>query len=744
MTTPTSSDRYQLLEKIGEGGMGEVWRARDTRLDRMVALKRVLGASPGSDAIERFRREALALSRLSHAGIATVFDFDADADGHFLVMEFVPGGTLEARLRGGPLPLDEVHATGAGIAEALAEAHRHGVLHRDLKPGNVARTTDGRPKILDFGLALLVSDADSTRHLTQAGTVVGSLAYMAPEQLLGEPPDPRTDIYALGALLFELAAGRRPFPADRPQTLMFAIVNTPAPPLRTLRPEASVDLERLIAACLEKERERRPAAADEVARALNRLRSAPAAAPAASARQVLRSIVVLPFRNASRDPAQDYFADGMTEAVISDLARIKALRVISRTSAMRYKDTALTLPEIARELNVDAVLEGSAHLAGGRVRLGVQLVEGRTDDTLWTERYDRQLEDVLDLQSDLAAQVAREIALQLTPSEETRLAQRPSVHPEAHLEYLKSRHWLMTRSPEGVELALRHARRALELAPEFAPAWSALADCHLVRAARGMAPAADADAEAATAAHRALALDPSLGDAHASIGLLRSTTGDVRGGIASLSRAIELNPGLAVAHSLLARALWALERHDEAIPLARRAVSLDPLSALIHTALGDAYYYAREYEKSVVSYRMAIELDPRFDGARTDLARSLEALGRFDEARAEYEAGRRLASGVAGPTFGLAHLEAASGNTTEARRILADLTAARASRVVSAWGIAALHASLSDTDAAFRWLETAIQEKAAGLILVRVHPRLDPIRQDPRYLPLVRRLGLAD
>jgi serine/threonine-protein kinase len=736
--------RYRLVERIGEGGMGEVWKAHDANLDRIVAIKMLLrGALGDAMARERFRREALALSRLSHPGVATVFDFDTQDGYDFLVMEYVPGGTLESRLATGPLPLDRVFHLGTAIADALDNAHRQGVLHRDLKPGNVLLTADGHPKILDFGLALLLTGGMSTGRMTQRGTAIGTLPYMAPEQLFGEADDARTDVYALGIMLFEMATGRLPFDKDRPEALMFAIINTAAPSVSSIRPDAPATLDRLVGECLHKDPAYRPASAALVGDTLRRIRDGvPTVTSIPPASGAIRAIAVLPFRNVSRDPAQEYFADGMTEAIISDLARIRALRVISRTSAMQYKGTTLSLPEIARELNVDAVLEGSALLLGNRVRLSVQLISARTDEMLWADRYDRELEDVLGLQSELAETVAREIAIKLTPMEATQLAQRHAVNPEAHLEFLKSRHSYFAASPQAVEVGLRHARRALELDPTLAPAWSALADCHFFRASRGMAPSAEAFAEGTAAAEKALELDPSLADAHAALGVIRSHSGDLAGGLRALQKAIELNPGLAPAHDRLGRVLYAYGRHAEAIAAMQKAVSLDPLSMFIRTGAGDAHYFAREYEKSVVHYRMALELDPRFDGAHTDLARSLEALGRFDEARAEYEEGRRLSGGVAGPSFGLAHVEAASGNTAEARRILAELTEARSRRVVSAWGIAAVHACLGDVDEAFRWLDTAIEERASGLILLRVHPRLDPIRTDPRYLALVRRLGL--
>ncbi len=726
--------------------MGEVWKAHDVNLDRDVAVKMLLSGALGSvTARARFRREALVLSRMSHPGIATAFDFDAQDGFDFLVMEYVAGGTLASRLAAGPLSLDSVLDLGTAIAEALDSAHRHGFLHRDLKPGNVVLTADGHPKILDFGLALLLAGGSTTGRMTQPGMIAGSLPYMAPEQLFGSADDARSDIYALGVMLFEMVTGQRPFAKDRPEALMFAIINNAAPSVKTLRPEAPDALDRLIAECLRKDTEHRPASAGLVRDALRGIRdgAATSALPIA-AHDVIRAIAVLPLRNVSKDPAQEYFADGMTESLISDLSRIKALRVISRTSAMTYKGATKSLPEIARELNVDAVLEGSALLAGSRVRVSVQLITARSDETIWAGRYDRELEDVLNLQSELAETVAREIEIQLSPAEATQLANRAAVNPAAHLEFLKSRHSLFTGSPEAIEVARRHARRAVELDPAYALAWCALADSTIFRSIRGMAPPAEAASEALDAARTALQLDPHLADAHASIGMILSHTGDLAGGLRALQRSIELNPGFAAAQNLLGRALYAYERHDEALVAMNRSVTLDPLSMMIYTGVGDAYYFAREYNKSVFQYRMSIELDPRFDGAHTGLARSLEALGRFDEARAEYDEGRRLAGTVAGPSFGLAHLEAASGNVAEARRVLRELVGARSTRVISSWGIAVLHASLGDVDEAFRWLDVAVEERASGLILLRVHPRLDAIRQDSRYWPLVQRVGLGN
>ncbi|HEX2723607.1 MAG TPA: protein kinase, partial [Gemmatimonadaceae bacterium] len=719
--------RYRLVERIGAGGMGQVWRAKDANLDRDVAVK-LLHRAGDERSRARFRREALVLSRLSHPGVATIFDFDSIDGCDFLVMEYVPGGTLASRLARGPLPVEDLLRYGLAIAEGLQSAHRSGFLHRDLKPGNVVISGQDHPKILDFGVALMLGGGEDVQRITQAGMALGSVPYMSPEQLFGDADDARADIYSFGVMLFEMATGRLPFIKDRPEALMFAIINNAAPSVRSLRPEIPEALEALIEECMRKDPAHRPASADDVAATLRRLlegtRTDEMRQPA---RPVIRAMAVLPLRNVSGDPAQEYFVGGMTEAIISDLSRIKALRVISRTSAMKYRDTTLSLPEVARELNVDAVLEGSALLIGNRVRVNVQLIRARDEETLWSSSFDRDVEDVLRLQSELAQTVAREIAVQLTPHEKSNLGSVPqAINREAYDEFLKSRHSWQTGSREGIDLGLRHARRALAIDPNFALAWSALADCHTVRAMRGLAPYAEAAGEAIAAAKRALEIDPLLGDARASLGIIQVYTGHLHEGVASLRKAMQSNPGHALSHNILARALISLERFDEALPEAQKGIALDPLSVFNQNTVGDVYYYNREFEKSLLAYRLSLEIDSRLDATHTEIARSLEALGRFDEARAKINEARALSGGLVGPSFALAHLEAAAGNEAEARKILNELLEARSTRVVSAWGIAAIHASLGDVDEAFRWLETAIGEGASGLIMLRVHPRLDP------------------
>ena len=746
---------YEILGPLGSGGMAEVHRARDPRLGREVAVK-VLpeGVASTPDRLSRFEREARAVAGLNHPNIVVLHSIE-DADGiRFLTMELVDGDNLTTVVTPEGLPLPRLLELAIPLAEALGAAHERGVVHRDLKPANVMLTREGRIKVLDFGLAKLANAQDSetpndwqvtrTASHTSEGAIMGTLPYMAPEQIRGEAVDARTDLFAFGVLLFELATGRRPFRGTNVADITSAILRDPPPALASTRADLPGGLARLIESCLEKNVDTRLRSAREAADTLRALQRAPERrATARPEGGSIRSLVVLPLDNVARDGAQEYFVDGMTEALISDLSRLPGLRVISRTSAMRYKGVHKALSEIARELDVDGVLEGSALLLGNRVRISVQLVAARRDETLWSERYDRQLADVLDLQNEVAHKVAQEIALRLSAPEQQRLARRQAVNPEAHIELLKGQHIAAGNSPQAIEIALLHFQRALELDPTYAPAWAGLAHCHNVRAGRGMAPPQQATNEAIAATTRALELDPSLPDAHAELGISLSYRGERERARSELERALELNPGRADTWANLGRLYYCEGRHAEAERAMLQSVSLDPLSMIHHTSVGDAYYYAREFAKSVPYYRRAIELDPRFDGAHTDLARSLEALGQFDESLHEYEAGRRLAGSVAGPSFGLAHLASARGDTAEARRMLEALKASRGTRVVSAWGIAALHACLGDVEEAFRWLDTAVEEGASGLVFLRVHPRLDPIRKDPRYAALLQRLGMA-
>ena len=521
--------RYRIVERLGEGGMGVVFRAEDPRLERDVALKVMKqDALHDEDSKRRFRLEARALSRLLHPNIATLFDFDSDRGVDFLVLEFVPGESLARTLANGPLPETRARAIALDVAEGLQSAHEKGIVHRDLKPGNIIITPRGRAKVLDFGLARVMPGAAS---LTQSAPIsgpsalVGTVPYMSPEQVRDGRVDASSDLYALGALLFEMTTGRRPFSGDDVLSLLYQIAHEPAPLLRVVRPGLSAELEAVVARCLEKAPLRRFSDAGALLRALRgdssddgrglptRASSFAGRAPESGTGKGIQSLVVLPFENRSGDPAQEFFADGMTDALIADLAQIAALRVISRTSAMRFKGIHPPLSELARDLRVDGVVEGSALRVGDRVRITVQLVDVASDRSLWAKSYERGLTDILALQSEVAHAIADEIRIQVTPDERARLRSKGAVNPAAHVAYLQGSFLWNRFTGESVKEAIRRYEEALAIDPNYAAAYGGLADSYIMLANHHILPPREGYSLGRKAAERGLLLDESLAEA---------------------------------------------------------------------------------------------------------------------------------------------------------------------------------------------------------------------------------------
>ena len=738
---------YRVVAPLGAGGMGVVYRARDEHLDRDVALK-VLPESALADepARARFRREAMALSRLNHPGIGMVFDFDAQEGTDFLVMEFVPGTTLAARLSIGALPEEEALELALQIAEALESAHEQNIVHRDLKPANVMVTDKGRVKILDFGIALLRAERErQTTGATGAHSLLGTLSHMSPEQIVEREVDGRADIFAFGVVLYQMVTGQHPFPQGGEPALINAILNQPATPPRRLRPELSPATEALVLRCLEKEPERRFGSSRELSSRLRELIAAAGSRSARSASQAPRieSIAVLPLENLSGDPGQEYFADGMTEALISDLARIGALRVVSRRSAMRYKGGRQSLPEIARELGVDAVVEGSVLRAGDRVRITAQLIEASSDRHLWTESYERDMRDVLAIQSEVAQAIAREVQVKLTRQEEARLAQGRSVNPEAHEAYLKGRHLWNLRTTEALQRAIEYFQRAIERDPSYAPAHSGLADCYNILADNNLIAPAQAFVLAESAARKALALDDQLAEAYTSLAYVyHDFYWDWAESERLFQKAIELDRGYATAHQWYCILLVALRRFDEGFAHGEQAVKLDPLSRILYTTVGDSYYYARRFDDAIAWYRKAIDFSPDFIQVRFDLGRTLEQAGLYDEALMEYEIGLGLSNGDRSISAALACTYGFSGRHDLARPILAALKARASEHYVSPYSIASIHASLGESDEALDWLERAYVAHDRATTYLSVNPRFDKLRDSPRFQTLLRQMKL--
>jgi serine/threonine-protein kinase len=782
---------YRIVAQLGAGGMGVVYRARDERLDRDVALKVLPAGALADDAARRrFRKEALALAKLAHPNIAHIYDFDTQDGTDFLVMECVAGQLLAQRLAAGSLSEKELASLGAEIAAALEEAHDQGIIHRDLKPANILVTPKGQAKVLDFGLAKLLrpASAATTESFTETQATAGTLPYMAPEQLRGEAADARTDLFAAGAVLYEMSTGRRPFNEPLATRLADVILHQPPVSPRAVNPRVSPELERIILKCLEKEPENRYQSAKELGVDLRRL-AAPGSATSeaavtlpkhfprrlvlagagiamalvlvllalnvggwrarilgrdASAPGRIESVAVLPLANLSGDPAQDYFADGMTEALITDLAQIGALRVISRTSVMQYKGVKRPLPEIARELNVDGIIEGSVMRAGDQVRITAQLIYAPTDKHLWARSYDRDLRNVLALQSGVAQAIAREIQVKLTTAEESRLASARPVSPAAYEAYLKGRYHWNKRTPEGIKTAIEYFQQSVEKDPNYALAYAGLADCYVVTV--NPSPPKEKMPKAKAAATKALQLDDTLAEAHTSLAAVLSRYDwDWPSAQKEFKRALELNPRYAEAHEWYAAwYLVPMGRLQEAIAEEERARELDPVSLIINFELGIVLYYAREYDQAIEQFRKTLELNPNFRQAQTNLAAAYGQKGMYEQAVAALQKSLTLQGGTEWPPTraGLGYVYGVSGRKDEARKVLNEMKQLARQKYVSAYDVALIYVGLDEKDLAFTWLEKAYEERSFLLSNIKAEPRMDSLHSDPRFQAMLRRIGL--
>ncbi len=781
---------FEIVAPLGAGGMGEVYRARDPRLDREVALK-VLPAAAVADETARARllREARMASKLNHPNVCTIYEV-GEAEGQtYIAMELVAGQALSERLAGGRMSVDEVVRLGHQMADALAHAHEHGVVHRDFKSANVVITPEGRAKVLDFGLAkpLLGRDLEAATTLTQAslteaGAIVGTLAYMAPEQLRGKPADARSDVWALGVVLYEMAAGKRPFAGETGFEVSSAILNQPP---KALPAVVAAPLAAIIERCLAKEPSQRYQRAGEVRSALEAMLtgSAPAAWPGWRASlvthrwqvalAVLSSVIVilagldvggvrslllgrgngggrsirmavLPFANLSGDPEQEYLSDGLTQEMIAQLGRLhpETLGVIARTSVMRYKKAETPIDQIGRELGVDYVLEGSAQREEGRVRITAELVKVQDQTQLWTETYERELSGILVLQCDVARKVAEALALKLLPSEQARLAGARAVDPDAYQAYLKGIHHLYRLTPGDFDTAQSYFEVALAKDPGYALAYTGIALVWACRQQLGLAPPREAAPKAKEAARKAIELDDTVAETHFTLAVLAKWTDwDWVVAERESKRAIELNPSFQEALIDYSHFLMIMGRPNEAMPLARRALELDPFNAMTATFYAFDLYFARRYDESVAQARKALAMQPDAPVALGVLMLALQATNRHDEsiaaAKRSYavwfpDVGEALERGYAGRDYAAAWRHAVEVEV-----------ARHGKEPGAAMDIAQNYVFAGDTTHALDWLEKACEDHEPNLPYISCVPVFDPLRSEPRFQALLRRMNLA-
>lgn len=775
---------YEILAPLGAGGMGEVYRARDTRLKREVAVKVLPERLSGDREYRaRFEREARAVAAISHPNILAIHDLGQEGGLFFLVTELLEGETLRAKLVRERLSWRKALEIGSAIAEGLSAAHAKGIVHRDLKPENVFLTSEGLVKILDFGLARPGAVPSAVRTsvptesvVTEAGTALGTVGYMSPEQVSGQPADARSDIFSFGCLAYEMLTGRRAFSRPSPGETMAAILRDHPPEISTAERDLRPGLDRVVRRCLEKAPGERFQSASDLSFALEELLDSgiSTAASAPSSRRtvlllaaaavvllgtvlVLRlsgrgggagrieSLAVLPLANLSGDPQQEYFADGMTEELITALAQIGALRVTSRTSAMRYKGAQKSVPEIARELRVDAVVEGSVLRVGDRVRIAAQLIQAPTDRHLWASNYERDLRDVLALQGEVARAIAGEVGVRLTPQERSRLADKKTVNPEAYEAYLKGRYHSYRGTAVDAQKSLDYFQQSVAKQPDYAAGYAGVANSYeqMAGSAYGVLSPKEAFPKAKVAAMRAVELDATLAEPHDSLGWNSFIFDrDWKTAEDQFQRALRLNPNYPNAHQSYATFLSRMGRFDEAIREVKRAQELDPLSLVGILDVGFVLHFARRDDEAIPWFRRVLDMDPNFLRAHWGLGLALVQKNKYDEAIAELQRAVELSGGGAGQMGSLGYAYAVAGRRAEALGIVEKLKEISRERYVPPATVAIVFSGLGETDHALMWLEKANEERDPWITGLKVEPRFDSLRADPRFQELMRRVGL--
>ena len=754
---------YRILEEIGIGGMGVVYRAEDIALGRYVALKFLPESIVGDrQAVERFKREARAAAALNHPNICSIHDIGEYEGQPFIVMELLQGQTLREKLARGPLPPDRTVSVGMQLADALDAAHAEGIIHRDIKPANIFVTDRQQIKILDFGLAKWVQNDDtqleiddetavgekSSVDLTAVGTTVGTIAYMAPEQVLGRTLDARADLFSLGVVLYETATGRPAFAGVNRAATFDAILHVQPTPAIELSPDIGSHLNDVISELLEKSPALRFQTAANLHASLARAKRQPGIfgvqTSSSGVRKPRRSVAVLSFVDMSSRQDQEYFCDGLAEELIGSLARLNGLSVASRTLTFAFKGKDADIRKIGGQLNVESVLEGSVRKVGDRLRVTAQLVDVADGYNLWSEKYEREVGDVFAIYDEIAQAIVDKLQVTLGDTTETPIVRRYTDNPDAYNAYLKGRYFWNRRSRGLLKKAIRYFEQAARLDPSFALAHTGLADSYAVLGIYSALPPEEARAKAETAVMKALAVDADLVEARTSRALIKQYFDwDWEGAERDFRRTIELDPTYALARSYYSVLLVYLNRPEEARRQADAGIQLDPLAVMVNSLAAIAFYYMGDYDRALADCDTALELEPDCLIALWVRGSSLSELGKHDPAVASLEKAVEISEGgrffiaVLGLTYALA------GRKEEAAEILDDLIEKAKSDFVDPLLICLLHEGLGNREMAFEHLMEAYRQRSSVLCQLMAIPHLRSMRSDPRYLDLAQRIGLV-
>jgi TolB-like protein/tetratricopeptide (TPR) repeat protein/tRNA A-37 threonylcarbamoyl transferase component Bud32 len=726
---------YEIVALLGVGGMGQVYRARDPRLERDIALK--ILQTDDAEHRKRFAREARAIAALNHPNIVTIHSVEEVEGQPFLTMELVEGTPLNRLIPPGGFELHELLAIAAPVAEGLAAAHARGIVHRDLKPPNVMVSADGRVKMLDFGLAKNIeaknlASADETRE----GQIIGTLAYMSPEQLMADTVDARSDIFSLGVLIYEMATGKRPFDGPNPAVILVSLLNSPVPQIGG----ASADLDRIISRATARKPGGRYQRVVDLLSDLRALMTGMALATPPVTRAP--AIAVLPFANLTNDPDQEYFCDGMAEELISALARVKGLAVVSRTSAFQFKGSPIDVREIGERLDVRTVLEGSVRRAGNRLRISVQLVNVTDGFHIWSERFDRTVDDVFLIQDEIARSITESLRVTLTRPATGVMVKPPTSNLDAYHLYLRGR-FLMNKFADlygSLTGARKCFEQAVDLDPMYSAAYAGLSEVCTALGYTTFLPAPEASRAALEAAERAVTLDPSLPEGHTALGWTKTLFAiDMRTAERDFQRALEIAPGYAPAHGYYALLLCGLGRFDQALDHASQARHHDPLWMMMPFIMSQVLICARKFQEAEHQMRELLALDPNFDGCYWYLSNALAGQGKLDEAIEVQEKGVGLVRRAPFFVALLAIWYCRAGRREDAEQLREELIAG--GRCTPVW-LAMVCGELGKKDLAFEYLELAMAQHDDQVSFMAVDHRFDSLRGDPRFDAALRRLGL--